>query len=276
MMQVRWLGWAGFEIEAQGATLVIDLLGDAFGVVAALGERARAVPLPQLAPAGQGQSVAGLVTHLHRDHADAGALAAALAPRAPVFHPGPGGGDAQENMWLAQAEAEFEHHHLAGRIVAAWETHTAGPFRITALPAVDGIGDPQVSWLVEADEQRLLHLGDSMFHGYWWRLRRRHGPVDIALVPVNGACVSFPHCQPASPLPAALDPAQAALAGHLIGAPVVIPMHYGGFEAAPHYREVPDAPGQFAAAAAQYPYQPAQLQPGQTWPVPLQNSTHDL
>ena len=34
---------------------------------------------------------------------------------------------------------------------APWETVDAGGFRCTALPAVDGLGGPQVSWAVEAD-----------------------------------------------------------------------------------------------------------------------------
>ena len=29
-----------------------------------------------------------------------------------------------------------------------------------------------------------LHLGDTMFHGYWWRMALWHGPFDVVLVPV--------------------------------------------------------------------------------------------
>src|SRR5256885_673325 len=82
----------------------------------------------------------------------------------------------------------------------------AGPFTVTAVPAVDGSGDPQVSWLIEVDGKRVLHLGDTMWHGWWWRISERYGPPDILLAPINGARLNLPHRQPASPLGAALDP----------------------------------------------------------------------
>lgn len=250
-MRLTWLGWAGAELEAGDATVVIDPLQDAGAVFAPLGERAAGTPLPLVVPASAGRAVAGLVTHLHRDHTDAGALAAALAPRAPVLEPPAGGGDALEELALAQAEHELAAAGLDRRTVAPWESTTAGPFTLTALPASDGVGDPQVAWLVEADGVRVLHLGDTMFHGYWWRIARRHGPFDVVLVPVNGAVVGFPHRLPASPLPVVLDPAQAAIAAAILGARLAIPIHAEGYEIDGIYQPVPDAAQRFAAAAAE-------------------------
>lgn len=264
-MQVTWLGWAGVEVEAQGARLVVDLLGDPHGVVAALGEAGDAIPLPEVAPAARGESVVGLVTHLHRDHTDAGALAEALVPGAPVLHPPHGGGDDHENFWVLQGDSEIDQQALPRMAVDTWETHTFGPFRVTALPAVDSVGDPQVSWLIEADGTRIVHLGDSMFHGYWWRMKRRHGPFDLALLPINGATVCLPHAQPPSTLPAALDPTQAALAGHILEVPRVVPIHYGGFESDPYYHEVPRSLEVFSGAAEQYSYEVIPLEPGQAY-----------
>ena len=70
-MQISWLGWAGVEIAAQGERVVIDPLADPLAVLAWLRERADAVPLPELVALRRG-AIAGLLTHLHRDHADAG------------------------------------------------------------------------------------------------------------------------------------------------------------------------------------------------------------
>jgi L-ascorbate metabolism protein UlaG (beta-lactamase superfamily) len=209
------------------------------------------MPLPKVVAPSAGKAVAGLLTHLHRDHADARALAAALAPMAPVLEPPAGGGDALEELALAQAEHELAVAGLDRRRVAPWESVTAGPFTLTALPACDGVGDPQVGWLVEADGVRVLHLGDTMFHGYWWRMARRHGPFDVVLVPVNGAVVGFAHRRPASPLPVALDPAQAAIATELLGARLAVPIHAEGYEIDGIYQPVPDAAERFAAAAAE-------------------------
>src|SRR3954447_1041739 len=243
-MNVRWLGWAGVEIESDAATVVIDPLADPGATFAPLGEGAAAVELPQVVDS-EGRAVAGLVSHLHRDHTDAAALAAALAPGAAVHEPPPFGGSDVENAALAQAEAELSASGVERRAVAPWESVTADGFTLTALPAVDGLGDPQVSWLVEAGGRRVLHLGDTVFHGYWWRMARRPGPFDVVFLPINGPRVEFPHRRPASGLPVALEPEQAALAGELLGARTVVPMHYGGFAIEPYYRPVERAEERF-------------------------------
>ncbi|MFA4929386.1 MAG: hypothetical protein WC558_12790, partial [Patulibacter sp.] len=92
-MRARMLGWSGIEIEADGATVVVDALEDAGAVFAPLVGRAEGLRAPEVVPATPGAAVAGLVTHLHRDHADAAALTAALAPGAPVLGPPAGGGE---------------------------------------------------------------------------------------------------------------------------------------------------------------------------------------
>ena len=266
-MEVRWLGWAGVEIEAGGAAAVIDPLADPAATFAALGEQAlEHVELPPVvAPRARGSAVAGLVSHLHRDHTDAGALAAALAPDASVYEPAWPGGEDVENLALAQANAELERAGLRRSATQVWEGAQAGPFKITALPAVDGLGDPQISWLVEAEGHRVLHLGDTVFHGYWWRMARRHGPFDLVLAPINGPLVDFPHLQPPSPLAAALEPEQAAGAAELLRARVLIPIHYGGYEIDPWYRPTADPLERFEAATRERSYETRILQPGESF-----------
>ena len=259
-MRVRWLGWAGVELEHEGETVVIDPLADPAATFAGLGDAAREVELPPVVPATAGRAVAGLVSHLHRDHTDAGALAAALVPGGEVHHPA---STEEGNLALAQAEYELGAAELPRRSVTAWQSMTVGPFTCTALPAVDGLGDPQVSWRVEAGGRSVLHLGDTLFHGAWWQMVRRSGPFDVVFAPVNGPVIDFPHQQPASPVPAAMDPEQAALAGELLGAETVVPMHYGGFAFEPHYRPIADARARFERAARGRPYRAASLEPGE-------------
>jgi L-ascorbate metabolism protein UlaG (beta-lactamase superfamily) len=122
---------------------------------------------------------------------------------------------------------------------------------------------------VEAEGTRILHLGDTIFHGYWWRMASRHGPFDVVLAPINGPAVDFPHRQPPSPLAAAMEPEQAALAGELLGARAVVPIHYGGFGIDPWYRPVAFARRRFEQAAAGRPYEARPLEPGESFePVP--------
>src|SRR5207302_5864742 len=130
-------------------------------VFAPLGERAAETPVPEVVPAASG-AVAGLLTHLHRDHADAAALRSALADGAPVYEPQSYGGKGLEQLAIAQADHELTAAKLSRQPTAAWNSVIAGPFTLTALPAVDGTGDPQVSWLIEADGKRVVHLGDTM------------------------------------------------------------------------------------------------------------------
>ena len=59
--------------------------------------------MPRWSPPRPGTAVAGLVSHLHRDHTDAGALAEALAAGAAVHEPHWPGGEDVENLGLAQA-----------------------------------------------------------------------------------------------------------------------------------------------------------------------------
>jgi L-ascorbate metabolism protein UlaG (beta-lactamase superfamily) len=122
-----------------------------------------------------------------------------------------------------------------------------------------------VSWLVEADGRRVVHLGDTVFHGYWWRMARRHGPFDVVFAPINGAVVDFPHLQPPSRLAATMEPEQAALAGELLGARTVVPMHYDGFAIYPWYRPITDAAERFEAATAGRPYEARVLEPGESF-----------
>jgi L-ascorbate metabolism protein UlaG (beta-lactamase superfamily) len=251
-MRVRWLGWAGVEIEADGETVVVDPLLDVEAVFAPLGDAAREGTLPEVVQAdSSGTALAGMVSHLHRDHTDAGALAAALAAGADVWAPVSVGGGELENLGLAQARAELSAAGLQPRETPAWSGGQAGPFTLTALPAVDGLGDPQVSWLIEAGGHRVLHLGDTVFHGSFWRMAQRHGPFDLVLVPINGAVVNFPHRQPPSPMSVVLDPEQAALAAQMLGAGSVVPIHYDGYEMAPWYQPVGDARERFLRAAAE-------------------------
>ena len=105
-----------------------------------------------------------------------------------------------------------------------------------------------MSWLLEADGKRVLHLGDTMWHGWWWRIRARYGPPDVLLAPINGARLTFPHRQPASPLPGVMEPEQAALAAELLHADRLVPIHYGAYALPGIYEPVGDPLERLAAA----------------------------
>ena len=238
-MRIRRLGWAGIEIDEGGETLLVDYILD----TSMLPLRDDRQPFPR-ASAG---AVAGLLTHLHPDHADPVALAAALRDGAPVFRPeasGPGPG----LPLTARAEAAFDTVALDARVVEAWTTHEAGPFTLHAVPAVDGFGDPQVSWVVEGGAKRIIHCGDTLLHGYWWRIAHRFGPIDHAVLPINGATIDFPFLQPPRGREAVMTPEEAAGAARMLGARAVTPIHYGALHRPPAYVETADPVARLQAA----------------------------
>lgn len=64
-----------------------------------------------------------------------------------------------------------------------------------------------------------------------------------------------------------MESEQAALAGELLGAGTVVPMHYDGFEIDPWYRPVSEAAARFEAAATGRPYEARVLEPGESFEV---------
>jgi L-ascorbate metabolism protein UlaG (beta-lactamase superfamily) len=249
-MRCRWLGWAGVELEAAGERIVIDPLGDPTALYRVLGDAAGGVRWPGvIAPSGDRPALAALVTHLHRDHADATAIASTIAAGAPVLLPVIENEEGADSAGIAQAAGEMSAAGLALRPVSPWQTTEIGPFTVIALPAVDGTGESQVSWAVRADGTCIVHCGDTLFHGWWWRIARKTGPVDAAFVPINGAVVNFPWRQPPSPIAAAMDPEQAVAAATALAARKTIPIHYDGFDLDPYYRSLADAAPRFLGAA---------------------------
>ena len=242
-MQIRRLGWAGIELEHEGSRVVIDLFEDNSPLEAFTGPVHTDLPAP--APGVD----AALVTHLHTDHADPGAIERALRAGGPVLRPHPATGDGLETIALLGAETALAERELELVPLREWESNRLGPFTITAVPAVDGFGDPQISWVVEAGGKRVFHGGDTIFHGYWWLIAMRCGPIDVALLPINGARCDFPHRQPPSPLAAVLEPEQAAAAAQVLGAGLAVPIHYDAIDGPPAYAPVERPTERFSEAA---------------------------
>jgi L-ascorbate metabolism protein UlaG (beta-lactamase superfamily) len=228
-MRIVRLFWAGVQIESQGATLVIDLLEQTAPIRPFMGD-------PRL-PIVFGPEVLdfALVTHLHPDHYDPDTLRRKLRTDAKVLcDPANAAKIARDGFTVME--------------VTLYEPISVGPFIVTALPAVDGLGDPQISFLVEAENTKVMHFGDTLWHGHWWKIRARCGQPNVAFLPINGAITQFPNMKP-SGIPADLMPDQAASAAAILGAELACPMHYGAFHNPPVYVELPDVEGMFLEAA---------------------------
>jgi L-ascorbate metabolism protein UlaG (beta-lactamase superfamily) len=253
-VKIRRLGWAGLElISDEGPSLVVDFVRDFALLTDTRPQGAYAEPAQPAA--------AALVTHLHEDHTDVAAIGSAVGATGLVLRPAPLAATADEATFTESAEADLAASSLHVRVVAEWERMVLSPFTITAVPAVDGLGDPQLNWVIEADGQRVFHGGDTTFHGYWWLIARRAGPIDVAVLPINGAIVDVPHLQPPSAMPAVMTPAQAAQAAAVLHAKAVVPMHFGVHQP-PVYVEQANAVRGLVEAAEELPLRVLPLDPG--------------
>jgi L-ascorbate metabolism protein UlaG (beta-lactamase superfamily) len=237
-VRLRRLGWAGLELETDGQSVVIDHVVDTGLLSAIFGD-----PRDELISPEPGRARAALLTHLHRDHADVAAIEAALAGDGIVLRPARKRAESPlDEAATGEAEAALAASRLRVYPCEPGDVFEIGPFAITALPASDGLGSPQVSWLVKADSQTVLHAGDTLWHGGWWDVVAGHGPVDLAFLPANGAEIAFPQWQPAATVPAVMTPEQAVDAARALQARSLVPIHYNRtFEHPDYYRPVADA-----------------------------------
>ena len=239
-LRVQRMAWAGIRLQLPDATLYIDPLIDRQAWGDALGDTLVPVAHPQ------GNAYV-LVTHAHGDHFDATAVADALAGGGVLVHPAgthPRPLPPKARAWPG----------------AAWEPQLLGDFTATAVPASDGYGDPQMSWVVTAGGRRIFHGGDTLWHGHWWKIARQFGPFDAAFLPVNGA--RFGWRKPVSGLPGTLTPEQAVAAATILGARCLVPIHYGVSGMA-EYVEIDDPVARLRRALLGSPIRLQVLAPGE-------------
>jgi L-ascorbate metabolism protein UlaG (beta-lactamase superfamily) len=216
-LRIQRLAWAGIRLQLPGSTLLIDPLTNA-------AEWGRALPDVLVPVEGGVGDTTVLLTHVHSDHFDAGAVAQALRNGGSLIYPE--GTHPLPIPGVARA-----------RPARLWEPQLLGDFTATAVPASDGYGDTQVSWVASAAGRRIFHGGDTMWHGHWWKIGRQLGPFDVAFLPINGA--RFGWRKPVSGQPGVLTPKQAIAAATVLGARLLVPIHYG-ISGVDEYQEVDD------------------------------------
>jgi L-ascorbate metabolism protein UlaG (beta-lactamase superfamily) len=244
-LRVQRLAWAGIRLQCGEATLFLDPLTNPNVWGSALKD-----PLIPVADAKGDRYV--VVTHRHPDHCDPESIRQAL-------------GDSGTLVYAASAGVP----NVAGvkmRAGGLYEPLILGDFTATAVPAVDGYGDPQVSWIISAGGKRIIHCGDTLWHGSWWQIGRQYGPFDAAFLPINGARFSWR--QPVSDVAAVMTAEQAVAAAVVIGARLIVPIHYG-VVGAEGYREDPNAEVELHAFAQKRHIAVHILKPGSwlTWPA---------
>lgn len=249
-LHLRRLAWAGVEVRLGGTRLLIDPLEHAEPLVAALGTPRG--PLPPIDPPA-GTHV--LLTHLHPDHYDH-ELVARLADTGTVGCHAP----------IAPVLREAGLHPVPQDLGSP---RRVGPLTVTPVTSLDWRGgeSDQVAWVVEGAGRRIIHCGDTMWHGDWWRIAREHGPFDVAFLPVNGVVAKFEGYE--ADVPVTLTPEHAVEAAAALGASTACAIHYGLFHNPPTYVEQPDIEGRFLRAAAARGVTAALVAEGEPVPLPV-------
>jgi L-ascorbate metabolism protein UlaG (beta-lactamase superfamily) len=212
------LTWAGVKLVSGDTTVFVD----AVGVDLWDGEAPEGL-VPVTADTRRRYA---LITHSHNDHFDVETLKEVLGERGYVI--------CHESIAVYVASRGL-------RVIPAknFEPVARGGFLFTAVPAIDGFGGEQVSWVITVDGKRLLHAGDTMWHGKWPLIGQQFGPFDAVFMPINGAKIEQ---DPMPDSPLVQTPVQAVDAALQLHAKVLVPIHYG-LNDPPNYVEVPDPLG---------------------------------
>lgn len=228
-MNIQKLPWAGIRVQFETTSIVIDPL---FHFPTKFGEPNEPLyPLNEFGPVD-----AVFITHHHMDHFDPEAIAAFYGEAIPVYMP----------VESVETAGKSKLTNITGAAVGT--SFDIGSLSVTATYSVDGTGDPQVAWIVQGGDKKLIHCGDTLWHGYWWHIARTYGPFDAACLPVNGAVLELPGMTP-SGQPICLTPEQAVSAAVVLGAGTLIPIHYGVIHHPPLYRQTPDLWDRLKASA---------------------------
>jgi L-ascorbate metabolism protein UlaG (beta-lactamase superfamily) len=224
-MNIQRLGWAGIKIEVGDTTVFVDAISSAGRVEATTA------------------NIHALVTHHHPDHCDVAALSKVFQPMSTLV------AHADVVPWLDTKNIRVKAAHLFEPTLIGFP---AGQILAFAVPAVDGLGHPQVSWVIDVNGKRVIHCGDTLWHGHWWRVARAYGPFEIAFMPVN-APRRVMGIYKDSGFPIVMTPEQAAAATMLLEAKMVCPIHYGKNRppglVPPSYIEDADVEERFLVAA---------------------------
>ncbi|EFM12574.1 conserved hypothetical protein [Paenibacillus curdlanolyticus YK9] len=246
-MIIQKLPWAGIRVQSKETNVVIDPL---YHFPEKFGESHE----PMIALNEFGPVDAVFVTHHHGDHFDPAAIIQFYGDDIPVF------------MYTESLPFASKSGLTRLQGVALHESVTIGGITATATYAVDGVGDPQVAWIIDDGKKKLIHSGDTLWHGYWWKIQKAYGPIDVACLPVNAAVVQFPGMTP-SGQPITLLPEQAVAATVIFEAEALIPIHYKAVHRPPLYAETPNLMERLQAAAAEKEVKLAVLTSKETYHV---------
>lgn len=219
---LRRLNWAGIMIEHGDAVVYIDAIrpGEGESVDASSDRRVKYA----------------LISHAHGDHYDPAFLLETMGDRGVLFH---------------HEDSVVDQRSLRLSPVAMWQPafmpRSGADIVAFPVPASDGYGDSQVSWVIQCNGKRIIHCGDTLWHGRFWDIGQAYGPFDYAFLPINGAQQDLGRFEIVG-APGVLTPEQAVSAAQALRAETIVPIHYGN-PMPPVYLEEDDAEARLRSTA---------------------------
>ena len=245
---VTWVGHASFLVQLDGVNLLTDpMWSDRASPLPILGPRRwvpPGVPFEALPPID-----AVLISHNHYDHLDDRTVRR-LARRYP------------DAAWFVPlGVARFLGARGAARVheMDWWDEASLGAMRIACAPArhfsARGIRDRGAtlwcSWSILGPSRRVYFGGDSAYHPEFTRIGERHGPFDVALLPIGAYdprwFMQDVHMNAEAGVQAYLDlcaPHESA------NRTAMVPMHWGTFKLTDEPMDEPPRRARAAWAAA--------------------------
>ncbi|MFE7129862.1 MBL fold metallo-hydrolase [Streptomyces sp. NPDC057638] len=266
-LRLTWMGHSSVLAEIDGLRVLLDpVWGERCSPFSFVGpKRLHPVPAP-LAALGPVDVV--VISHDHYDHLDLPTIKA-LAATDTVFAV-PLGVGAHLERWGVAPERLRE---------LDWRESTeVGGVRLTATPARHfcgrGLRNQQhtlwASWVVAGPEHRIFHSGDTGYFPGFRDIGAEHGPFDATMIQIGAYSEYWPdiHMTPDEGIRAHLDLQGGRPAG------VLLPIHWGTFNLAPHpwaepgewTRDAAREAGQVVASPRPgEPFEPAGSLPTDPW-----------
>ncbi|MFD7921132.1 MBL fold metallo-hydrolase [Streptomyces sp. NPDC059740] len=227
-LRLTWLGHSSVLAEIDGCRVLFDpVWGERCSPFTWAGpRRLHPVPVP-LTELGDVDVV--VISHDHYDHLDMDTVRS-LARTGTLFAV-PLGVGADLEFWGVPADRIRE---------LDWKESTeVGPLTLTATPAQHfcgrGVRGPRhalwASWVVAGPDHRIYHSGDTGYFPGFARIGAAHGPFDATMIQVGAYSEFWPavHMTPAEGMRAHRD-----LQGGEASRGVMVPIHWGTFNLAPH------------------------------------------
>ncbi|MBQ0985854.1 MBL fold metallo-hydrolase [Streptomyces sp. F63] len=266
-LRLTWMGHATVLVEIDGHRVLFDpVWSERCSPFPFAGpRRLHPVPLPleHLAPVD-----AVVISHDHYDHLDM-ATVRALAATGTRFAVPLGVGADLEHWGVDPARIDELDWHESARV---------GELTLTATPArhfcgrglVRGMRTLWASWVVTGPGHRVFHSGDTGYYHGFAETGAAYGPFDATMIQIGAYSEHWPeiHMTPEEGVRTHLDLSGGTPAG------VLLPVHWGTFNLAPHAWAEPgewmrDAAGEAGQAVAfprpGEPFEPAGRLPVEPW-----------